>query len=907
MKKKIVFRGQFLTIISAFTVLALSITGITPVYAASEAFLGGANKTGEMGTDIAIDDLSVDGDGNDEITLNLFVPEGELAMSTTTGLTGYSAGSNMTITGLRNNVNAALATLTYTNENIAELSLEVTIVSGEGEVFNPANGHVYQVVEADGGGITWDDAKTAAENMTYGSNNVPGYLVTIMDEAESNFVNDRLSDDGWIGASDAENDDEGEGDWKWVTGPEAGVLFWTGLANGSLADGAFANWNPGAQPDNSGNEDCGQIVIGDGDSVWNDLPCDHELPYYVVEFGGGIGGNPTVASKQITINVTGPAQEAGTCEELTSLDDSDNAQYSNITLTDDIDCEGQTIEPLFQDEPFAGTFNGDGHTISDFVIDQPESSRAGLIAQTGGEIAITNLNLEDIEVIGSYDVGGLIASGYGGFTITNVHARNIEIIATEEGYAGGLIGDIDAEDGYESSVENVSAEGTVSSGGEWSSNVGGLIGMVEAQAAEIVIEKVYANVDVINSGVIPEGEDRTFSDVGGLIGEVEADNDYDGGDTSSVTVQNAYAWGDVIAENSENVGGLIGRVDVEYYDDSDVGAEIQIESSYARGKVIGLREVGGLIGQFDEVYNTEDSHYALNTTFAIGQVIALGEEESVYQGGLVGNFENGAYDVTDAWSNYFDQSRTNQDTCNTAIVIDDCTAVNTDGSQPNYFINNTTNAPLNTWNFEDVWVTNETVPPTFGAFTDQDEDQDGTPTHDENSGPNNGDANNDGTLDSEQANVTSFLNILTGQYTVLETTCDNNFNVQNGGESAENKDSAYDYPAGLLGFVGRDCGEPGVTVTVKLYYYGTLDPASLALRKWANNGSYSTIHDASLSQVQIGGKPALLVTYQVTDGGLLDQDGIADGNIVDPVGLGALVVESPNTGIKDVKEFLFRR
>lgn len=47
--------------------------------------------------------------------------------------------------------------------------------------------------------------------------------------------------------------------------------------------------------------------------------------------------------------------------------------------------------------------------------------------------------------------------------------------------------------------------------------------------------------------------------------------------------------------------------------------------------------------------------------------------------------------------------------------------------------------------------------------------------------------------------------------------------------------------------------------------------------------------------------PLILVTtaaYQVEDGGLLDQDHLADSNIVDPVGLAQGVVGVPNTGIK---------
>ena len=95
---------------------------------------------------------------------------------------------------------------------------------------------------------------------------------------------------GWIGGSDQEE----EGTWKWVTGPEAGTVFWNGLSSGSSPN--YANWNSG-EPNNAGNEDYAHITdpsIGFAAS-WNDLPNNAQSsgPYqakgYVVEYGGSPG------------------------------------------------------------------------------------------------------------------------------------------------------------------------------------------------------------------------------------------------------------------------------------------------------------------------------------------------------------------------------------------------------------------------------------------------------------------------------------------------------------------------------------------------------------------------------------------------------------------------------------------
>lgn len=209
--------------------------------------------------------------------------------------------------------------------------------------------------------------------------------------------------------------------------------------------------------------------------------------------------------------------------------------------------------------------------------------------------------------------------------------------------------------------------------------------------------------------------------------------------------------------------------------------------------------------------------------------------------------------------------------------------------------------PANGWDYTNVWGLdidiNDAYPHFIYAPTVIAYDNDGVSPEEEDAAPNNGDANNDGSPDSEQANVTSFVNTLTGKYLTVVTACDSNFNVQNGGESSGDKDVAFDYPAGLVSFVGLGCGSPGVSVSVTLYHYGDLNGASLVARKWSGDNVYSTISNATVANTTIGGSTAVSTTYQILDGGELDQDGEANGEIVDPVGLGVQVLGSPNTGL----------
>lgn len=182
------------------------------------------------------------------------------------------------------------------------------------------------------------------------------------------------------------------------------------------------------------------------------------------------------------------------------------------------------------------------------------------------------------------------------------------------------------------------------------------------------------------------------------------------------------------------------------------------------------------------------------------------------------------------------------------------------------------------------------------------EDDDGASTEEENAAPNNGDANNDGILDSEQANVISFVNEITGKYVVLEHTCGITSEISMIDENAaEHKDNAFEYPAGLMNFV-IEC-DYGATAMIKQYYFGDYNAALIVARKYNSfTGTYTTISNSEITNVNIAEEPALLITYEVTDGGELDLDGFENGIIVDPLGPAINSAGVPNTGIGKINK-----
>ncbi|PZX93593.1 lectin [Flavobacterium aquariorum] len=177
----------------------------------------------------------------------------------------------------------------------------------------PRNGHYYEYVP--NLGITWTDAKTAADIRTYYG--LKGYLATLTAADEAQLAGKQAPGAGWIGGSDAET----ENVWKWVTGPEAGTIFWNGLSSGSSPN--FAFWNSG-EPNQAGDEDYAHITapgVGIAGS-WNDLANagspsgDYQPKGYIVEYGG-TPGDPVLqlsASTTLTIASITSTKPASRCD-----------------------------------------------------------------------------------------------------------------------------------------------------------------------------------------------------------------------------------------------------------------------------------------------------------------------------------------------------------------------------------------------------------------------------------------------------------------------------------------------------------------------------------------------------------------------------------------------------------------
>ncbi len=310
MEKNSIFKKGFLVLLCALVMLSTVSAYIPRAIAASNGIF--ASSTSPIfqlsGSKVKIDSdlvISIPDQPNLDsatVIISNFKQGDILHFVNENGITGHYNSTNgvLSFNGVATieNYQAILRKLEFSTTSTDTTERNITISIGNALYFEPTQ-HFYEFVPAQH--ITWTSAKDAAEKRSlYGRQ---GYLATVTSESENNFIKEKTTGQGWLGASDsfeAINAATGEstyttqslseGNWYWVTGPEKGTPFWKGTGSGSSVSGQYSNWMTG-EPNNQGDEHYAHIFGPTPPSwgkygKWNDFADTTEVNGYIVEYGG---------------------------------------------------------------------------------------------------------------------------------------------------------------------------------------------------------------------------------------------------------------------------------------------------------------------------------------------------------------------------------------------------------------------------------------------------------------------------------------------------------------------------------------------------------------------------------------------------------------------------------------------
>jgi hypothetical protein len=282
---------------------------------------------------------------------------------------------------------------------------------------------------------------------------------------------------------------------------------------------------------------------------------------------------------------------AASCLLMRDLDSTTDG-YSE--LASETANQGRGWEPIgIEDEPFAGTFDGQGFEISDLSVGRHDTGHVGLFGFVGENGVIKNAGVVNAYVIGDWCVGGLVGINWG--SLINSYSDGT---VSGSDQVGGLVG------GNGGSVRNSYATGIVSG----DRHAGGLVGACNGPVS-----------DSHFTGSV-SGTSRIGGLVGGIGGTTLSDSFSDGSVSGSDqvgglvgysygTVTRCYSGGSVTGDSY--TGGLIG-FNRETVSDSCSSANVtgawlagglvgqnrgNVSKSYSTGTVAGDLDVGGLVGR----------------------------------------------------------------------------------------------------------------------------------------------------------------------------------------------------------------------------------------------------------------------------------------------------------------------
>jgi len=276
----------------------------------------------------------------------------------------------------------------------------------------------------------------------------------------------------------------------------------------------------------------------------------------------------------------------------------------------------------------------------------------------GNNFAISTINISGSGYVGLF--------GYTeNATISNVRLISGTVTSTDNDFVGSLIGWANTG----SAISHCSAALTIP--GTAGSFIGGLLG----HGSGTSVTKSFYNGTINSNNATP-------NNVAGLIAGIAG--------TSSVA--NSYASGTYNSTIPGYGGGLIGAL---YGTPTVSVTNVYASASITLGANVTFGGIAGAYGQ------------TMSNSFSA--VTKSGSTSDVF-GGVFG------YSGATVTNVHFDATLNGTSNCS-GDTTTSCTAQNSGNSTPNYFKGNSTNVPMSSWDFTDIWQVNSGDYPTLRGFT----------------------------------------------------------------------------------------------------------------------------------------------------------------------------------------------
>lgn len=276
-----------------------------------------------------------------------------------------------------------------------------------------------------------------------------------------------------------------------------------------------------------------------------------------------------------------------------------------VKLTADIDLAGVEWTPIglynhnqsgYAHKMFAGTFDGDKHTISNlklvdvFFNDEYAGDghySTGLFGYVGDNTVIKNLTLDKLTGHLDWWSGGVAGKAGNWLTMTEVHVKNADLTGFGT-YIGGLVGHC-----YYATMTNCSFDGKMNVSG--SAQVGGLLGSGNPNASNCTVTGEIIGGAAVG-GIVGNAQEDTkavdcmidatvsgYDGVGGIIGYGNAVKEVSGN----------YIAGEIAgtqALNDITIGGIVGKANGGTYgvNGNYTGAKVTVDGELVDRPVIGV-------------------------------------------------------------------------------------------------------------------------------------------------------------------------------------------------------------------------------------------------------------------------------------------------------------------------------